>query len=242
MMKFGKLLNGGRDKDRSSSRGFSRGAEKNGHIGRVTEDKFPIKRQVTHHYHHHHQPPNGHTTESNPSNSDLLDITNPRPAPRPPNDGEAETTEEDIRGPEPLQRKPDPVIPGYTSLAHRHQQQQLSSQQASPEAPWSSRFSDSTGRSAAFHDVGISNEPENLPPLQLSSEASGRARGLQVSLVCPSLSLGLLDVYGDKSNQRDRFSERVSEHSTIEPARRTHFHHITLHVMAFSQRPFEHTE
>lgn len=195
-MKFGKLLNGGRDKDRSSSRGFSRGGDKNGHVGRVIEEKFHTKRYVNitnttntnllrrcmtkHRKDKHH-----HLT---PSNSDLLDITNPRPAPRPPQDGEAETTEEDIRSPEPLQRKADPIIPGYTSLAHRHQQQQLSSQQASPEAPWSSRFSDSTGRSAAFHDMGSSNEPENLPPLQLSSEASGRARGLQVSLVWPFLT------------------------------------------------------
>lgn len=50
-MKFGKLLNGGRDKDRSSSRGFSRG--KNDHIGRVTEEKFNTKRYA--HISHYRQ-------------------------------------------------------------------------------------------------------------------------------------------------------------------------------------------
>ncbi|KAJ4387605.1 hypothetical protein N0V93_008201 [Gnomoniopsis smithogilvyi] len=142
-MKFGKLLNSGRDRDRNSSRVPDR---KNGHLVRTTEEKVNIK-------------------------SDLHDITNPRQAPKPP--------QEDLRAaPEPLQRKPDPIIPGYTSLAQRNHAQPPS-QQVSPEAPWSSRFSDSTGRSVAPHENGLGPELEPLPPLQLSSEASGRARGLQ---------------------------------------------------------------
>lgn len=164
-MKFGKLLNSSRDKERHSS-----GRDlKNGHIGRATEERSKTKKYdttipIVSSIHHS----NIRRTFLTLPNSDLADITNPRPAPKPP--------QQDIRTPETLQRKPDPPIPGYTSLAQRHQQQP---HQVSPEAPWSSRFSDSTGRSAPPHDTGGPAAEPELPPLQLSSEASGRARGLQ---------------------------------------------------------------
>lgn len=85
------------------------------------------------------------------------------------------TSPQDVRIAEPLQRKPDPLVPSYASLAQRHQHQLP--QHASPEAPWSSHFSDSTGLSA-HHDAGTNTEPD-LPPLQLSNDARAAARGLE---------------------------------------------------------------
>ncbi|KAJ4405411.1 hypothetical protein N0V82_010325 [Gnomoniopsis sp. IMI 355080] len=169
-MKFGKLLNGGRAKDRNSSRvaDLNNGHLNNGQNGRATEETAQIK-------------------------SDFYENkSSPRISPRPPHQDEEKGLN---KTPELLQRKPDPAIPGYTSLAAQRQyyHQQPLSQQISPEAPWSSRFSDSTGRSAMHHSghhveaggsssnnaLGLDSEPMQLPPLQLSSEASGRARGLQ---------------------------------------------------------------